>query len=326
MAILFESDLQLPRNPQENLHAATKQYVDAGLATKADTVHTHTVTQLVGLGSAALCDTGVATGNVPTIGPNGKLNPSVLPSITTNSTFVVANEAAMLALTAQRGDVAVRTDVHKSFILIDTPSSTLSNWQELLTPTSAVDSVNGKVGSVVLVAADVGAIAVTEKGVANGVATLDAAVKVPIAQLPAYAAITNDASVVPTGAAVYEHTSATDVHGATTTPTVGRIVQWDGNLRLKSNDPAAADDVATKRYVDGALGGGAWQGTVTGDGASTELAVTHDLDSMEVRVDVYKNGTTPVQVQWLPTSSNRVTLYFAVPPATTDRYRVQVRS
>ena len=56
----------------------------------------------------------------------------------------------MLALTAQTGDVAVRTDVNKSFILTATPASTLANWQELLTPTDAVLSVDGSTGAVSL--------------------------------------------------------------------------------------------------------------------------------------------------------------------------------
>ena len=56
----------------------------------------------------------------------------------------------MLALTAQIGDVAVRTDLNKSFILTATPATTLANWQELLTPTDAVLSVDGSTGAVSL--------------------------------------------------------------------------------------------------------------------------------------------------------------------------------
>ena len=71
-------------------------------------------------------------------------------------TFVVASQAAMLALsTAEQGDIAVRTDINKTFILKQSPYSTLANWQELLTPTDAVQSVNGKTGTVVLTTTDV---------------------------------------------------------------------------------------------------------------------------------------------------------------------------
>jgi len=55
----------------------------------------------------------------------------------------------MLALSdAETGDVAVRTDLSKTFILKASPPSTLANWQELLTPESPVDSVNGMTGAV----------------------------------------------------------------------------------------------------------------------------------------------------------------------------------
>ena len=73
-----------------------------------------------------------------------------LPALAITTTQVVASQAAMLALTAQIGDVAVRTDVNKSFILTATPATTLANWQELLTPTDAVLSVDGSTGAVSL--------------------------------------------------------------------------------------------------------------------------------------------------------------------------------
>jgi len=73
-----------------------------------------------------------------------------LPALAITTTQVVASQAAMLALTAQIGDVAVRTDVNKSFILTATPATTLGNWQELLTPTDSVLSVDGSTGAVSL--------------------------------------------------------------------------------------------------------------------------------------------------------------------------------
>lgn len=81
---------------------------------------------------------------------NGKISPTQLPAIAISDTFVVATQAAMLALTAEVGDIAVRTDLSKSFILKTTGASTLANWQELLTPTDIVQSVNGQTGTVTL--------------------------------------------------------------------------------------------------------------------------------------------------------------------------------
>ena len=110
------------------------------------------------LGTAAALNTGTSQGDIPLLGTNGKLPSSVVPASAITDTFVVSSEAAMLALSsAEVGDVAVRTDLNKSFILKAEPYSTLANWQELLTPTGAVTSVNSQTGAVVLTASDVGA-------------------------------------------------------------------------------------------------------------------------------------------------------------------------
>jgi hypothetical protein len=81
---------------------------------------------------------------------NGLVPTHHLPALAITTTQVVNSQANMLALTAQIGDVAVRTDVNKSFILTATPATTLGNWQELLTPTDAVLSVDGSTGAVSL--------------------------------------------------------------------------------------------------------------------------------------------------------------------------------
>ncbi|MDB6022618.1 MAG: hypothetical protein JWQ04_2475, partial [Pedosphaera sp.] len=81
----------------------------------------------------------------------GSLIPTqYLPSITVHNTFVVASQSAMLALSAHQGDVAIRTDLNESFILTSNVPSVLGNWSQLLTPISAVVSVNGLSGTVTL--------------------------------------------------------------------------------------------------------------------------------------------------------------------------------
>ncbi len=90
---------------------------------------------------------GAANG-IAQLGSDGKVPAAQIPAIAISDTFVVASQAAMLALTAERGDVAVRTDLSKSFILAAEPASTLANWQELLTPASPVTSVFGRTGAV----------------------------------------------------------------------------------------------------------------------------------------------------------------------------------
>ncbi|WP_429111320.1 gp53-like domain-containing protein [Aeromonas rivipollensis] len=98
---------------------------------------------------------GAANG-VATLDSGGKVPVAQIPATAITDTFVVGTQAAMLALTAEIGDVAVRTDLNKSFILRVAGASTLANWQELLTPTDAVQSVDGMTGAVVLPSATEG--------------------------------------------------------------------------------------------------------------------------------------------------------------------------
>lgn len=114
-----------------------------------------TLAKISDAGTAAAKDFGTAEGNVPVLGAGGKLSEAVIPAIAITDTFVVDSQAAMLALEAQQGDVAVRTDVNKTFILKVAPATTLANWVELETPTDAVTSVNGLTGAVTLTTSEV---------------------------------------------------------------------------------------------------------------------------------------------------------------------------
>lgn len=79
-------------------------------------------------------------------------------SLAITEVFPAVNEAAMLALPAQRGDVAIRADESRTYILSAEPASTLSNWLPLPTPTDLVLSVNGQTGSVTVTAESLGAV------------------------------------------------------------------------------------------------------------------------------------------------------------------------
>lgn len=84
-------------------------------------------------------------------GPDGKIDGSLMPSIAVIDTFPVPNEASMLGLQCERGDIAIREDLGKTFILTQMPPSVLSNWRELTS--TNVTSVNGQVGAVTGLAA-----------------------------------------------------------------------------------------------------------------------------------------------------------------------------
>jgi hypothetical protein len=143
---------------------ADTAYVDAG-DTASRARANHTGTQLAStisdfptaVDARVAIQKGVANG-LATLGSDNKVPSAQLPAIAITDTFPVASQAAMLALTAEVGDVAVRTDLNKSFILRVAGASTLANWQELLTPTDAVLSVNGQTGAVSLTAAGLGAL------------------------------------------------------------------------------------------------------------------------------------------------------------------------
>ncbi len=97
-----------------------------------------------------LTDQKGANNGIASLDGSGLIPTNQLPALAITTTQVVNSEANMLALTAQTGDVAVRTDINKSFILTASPATTLGNWQELLTPTDAVLSVDGNTGAVSL--------------------------------------------------------------------------------------------------------------------------------------------------------------------------------
>lgn len=97
---------------------------------------------------------GLANG-LATLDAGGQIPTSQLPALAITDTFVVATQAAMLALTAEVGDVAIRTDQNKSYILQVADPTVVGHWKELLTPTDNVLSVNGQTGTVVLTTTDI---------------------------------------------------------------------------------------------------------------------------------------------------------------------------
>lgn len=98
------------------------------------------------------------------LGPDGKLATAQIPSLSLTTVQVVTARSAMLALTAaqvQPGDICVITATadQGTYILTATDPSIFTNWRLLTTPLAPVLSVNGQTGTVVLSAANVGALA-----------------------------------------------------------------------------------------------------------------------------------------------------------------------
>ena len=87
---------------------------------------------------------------------NGKLVSSQVSAYAITSSYVVNTQAAQLALVAEEGDLAIRSDLKQTFIKNAGTTGTMSDWNLLQTPTDLVLSVNGYIGAVVLGKADVG--------------------------------------------------------------------------------------------------------------------------------------------------------------------------
>ncbi|ASR78053.1 minor tail protein [Arthrobacter phage Timinator] len=170
-------------DPSAAADAATKGYVDTGLGGKAAASHTHAQTDIVGsttVGRAVLSaadaaaartaigagTSSLAIGTTSTTAKAGNWFPSFaevtgtigtaqLPPLAVNEVYTVASQTAMLALTAQRGDMAIRSDNGLTYVLSSDSPGTLADWKEIMAA-GQVQSVAGKSGVVLLVKADVG--------------------------------------------------------------------------------------------------------------------------------------------------------------------------
>jgi hypothetical protein len=167
---------------------------------------------------------GVANG-VATLDANSKLATAQIPEITITDTFVVATQEAMLALTCQRGDVAVRSDVSKTFILKGNSPATLTDWQELPTPTAPVLSVNGQTGAVTVGLPTSMTETKTAPAISAGTLTLNCATGNVFAVALNAAITTLTMSSVPVSGTAYGCTVAFTADGT------ARAITWPGSFK-----------------------------------------------------------------------------------------------
>lgn len=179
--------------------------------------------QSAGIATAAnkisLSEKAAANG-VATLDAAGKIPAAQIPAVAMNNVYPVASEVDMLALSAVVGDVAIRSDLVKSFVLSALPASTLGNWLELLSPAGTVLSVAGQTGAVVLTSADV--------GLPNADNTSDLAK--PISTATA-AALAGKQPNLPNGTAV------------------GQVLEWNGTNWVAGVDDAGSGGNASRLGV-----------------------------------------------------------------------------
>ena len=185
--------------PTATTHATTKAYVDAADASLT--------TALAGKADLS----------------GGKLVASQLPDIAVVDYLgTVANQAAMLALTGQKGDWAIRSDLGTVWIIVGDPA-VVTGWQQVAYPAAPVSSVAGKTGAVTLTAGDI------ESGTfAIG--------RIPLGTTASTVTVGNDSRLSNT---------RTPTDGTVTT---AKIV--DGNVTLAK---LAAGSVDSSKIVDGSI-------------------------------------------------------------------------
>lgn len=91
----------------------------------------------------------------------GVVPSSQLPALVVTDVYTVPDEAAMVALAAEQGDLAIRADGAGTFVRNAGDAGNATDWTLLNVPTAPVTSVNGLIGAVTLGYADVGAMPAT---------------------------------------------------------------------------------------------------------------------------------------------------------------------
>ncbi len=113
---------------------------------------------LLGLGGAAYLNTALNTGDeedegkIPVLNAAGKLPSAVIPKYAVTETFVRDSQDAMLALGAdgaEEGDICVRTDIHRNFILSGSDPSVLANWVPFEVPSDLIATIRAEILDIV---------------------------------------------------------------------------------------------------------------------------------------------------------------------------------
>lgn len=288
-------------------------------------IPTLTLSKISDAGTAASKNTGIASGNVPILDAGGKLDTSILPALAITDTFVVNTEASMLALTAQTGDVCVRTDLSKSFILKVNDPTVLANWQELLTPTDVVTSVAGKTGPVTLTKSDVGLANVQNTDTTTTLNISDNTDKrfVTDAQKTVLGNTSNTNTGDETLSTIKTKLGITTLSGSNTgDETLATIKSKLGVTTLSGSN--TGDETATTIKTKLGYTPAKKFSVNIGDASATTINVVHSLATTDLTVAVIELATNSfILADWQIVDSNTIKFLFAVAP-TAAQYRVTV--
>ena len=240
-----------------------KGRVISSAALVAGDIPTLTLSKISDAGTVAGLNTGITAGNVPVLDVGGKLNTAVLPSLAIVDTYPVANQAAMLALTCDVGDIAIRADGAGTFILHALPASTIGNWLLMNAPTDVVTSVNTRTGAIVLTATDVGLANVTNESKAT---MFTAPTFTGVSAAPTAAVNTNTTQLATTAFVIGQ--------AATVAPVMDGVAAVGTSTTFARQDHVHASDTVKANLASPTFTGVPAAPTAVVDTSTTQLATT----------------------------------------------------
>lgn len=275
---------------------AANVIVDADVNTAAAIAQSKIANLTTDLGAKqATAQKGQANGYAPL--DAGGLLPTVhLPPLAINEVYSAADQAAMVALPAQRGDMCIRLDNGLTYVLATDVPSNAADWKQV-TAAGQVVSVNGKTGVVTITLTELGGVPTTRQVIAG-------------AGLTGGGALSADATLNVVGDANLSVTA--DQVAVLSAPkwTTTRTISLTGAVTGTANiDGTGNVSIATSA----AAGGGTVRKFAVDVAAGTSMVVNHALATSDVSVTVYQKATPfdEVMCDVEHTDANNVTLRFA---------------
>ncbi len=300
----------------------------------------------IDLGTAATRDTGTASGNVPTLGSDGRLPNSVIPPLAIAEWLgTVDTKADLVTLSdAEQGDwagVSSDSDINNDGVyMLNGTYSDLTSWVQIVGPGSVI-SVNGKGGVVILKASDVGAvdIATTLNGkTLEGAVVLDADDVGAVTKVDGLTAGEHPVVTYNAQGLVIEGRDlvADDIPGLPGSKITSGEVAIDylptGNAADKLVKLSSAGQQGQSLKLNSA---GAWEwftpsssdlaiftGTITGDGSTKVFTLTHGLSGTPDPV-VFDSTGRKIPGADVSSTDKTITVRFHTAPASGETYTVR---
>lgn len=151
---------------------------------------------------------------------------------------------------------------------------------------------------------DLDGIPMSQKGEANGLATLDNDGKVPSGQLPSYV---DDVLEFPKLSDFPAEGETGKIYVAKDS---NKTYRWGGTIYIEISQSEI------HKFV----------GTIVGDGVKTEFSITHGLNTKDIIVEVYDSSSPfdTVMVDVERTGINAINISFAIPPIVGEDYKVVI--